>query len=118
MKFLSGLIGVIVLFLALAFALANRQPAAISLWPLDIEVHAPLCLLTLGTFVLGLLLGAVIAWFSLLPHRFTARRLRKELAALQDRIGDLQQTIIPPRAKNDSPLLASRSRRRFWRSRS
>ena len=119
MKFFTSLLGLFVLAVALAFALANRQSATISLWPFGIEVQAPLYLLTLGTFFLGLLSGAVIAWLSLLPHRLATRGLRKDLARLQEKIGELQQTVIPPEAhhdESDAPLLPGPKTRWFRRT--
>jgi uncharacterized integral membrane protein len=119
MKFISGLLGFLVIFMALAFALSNRQDATISLWPLGVEIQAPLYLLTLGTFLFGILVGAVIAWFAMIPHRMKARQLRKDLAALQGKVVDLQQTVLPPQTHDDDFLLAGpKSKRRFWESRS
>ena len=96
MKIFSGLLGFIVIAVALTFALANRQTAVVSLWPLGVEIQAPLYLLTLGTLLFGVLIGAAVAWFNLLPHRFKARRMRKDLVALQDKVASLQQTVVPP----------------------
>ncbi len=112
MKLISTLLSLTLLIAALAFALANRQNATVSLWPLGVEVQAPLCLLTLGTLLLGILLGAVITWFSAVQHRRTARQLRREIAGLQAKIDDLAQTVIPPQA-NDTTYLPSSSRIKF-----
>ncbi len=124
MKFLTGLFSFIVILLALAFALANRHPAVISLWPLGVEIEAPLFLLTLGTFLLGMLAGAAIIWFSMIPHRLRARQLCKELEILHNKVGELQQTVIPlqghdeRRRGGDSLLAGPQPKRRFWGSRS
>lgn len=96
MKLLSSLIGLAVLVLAITFAVTNRQPVALNLWPLEVVMQAPLSFLTLGTFLLGILVGAVSVWFSMLPHRLAARRMRKDFVALQDKIDDLQQSAIMP----------------------
>lgn len=113
MKLISGLIGLIILALALAFALNNRQSITISLWPFGLEVMLPLYLLSLGTLFIGLLAGATIGWTSALRHRFEARRLRKDITHLHDKLHDLQQTILPPDA--NGPTLPSPKRRwRMW----
>ncbi len=114
MKLFSGLIGLIILVLALCFALANRQSSTISLWPFGVEVVAPLYLLTLGTLFCGFLAGAIIAWFNMLPHRLNARRLRKEIALLHEKIGDLQQTVLAPRQADASLLTPPKPKWRFW----
>src|ERR1700733_4241560 len=93
MKLFSGLFGFILLLLALAFAISNRQAATISLWPFDAQVEAPLYLLTLGLLFIGLLLGAGFAWLSMMPHWLAARRLRGDITHLHDKLEELQQTI-------------------------
>jgi len=113
MKFLTGLIGLVLLALALCFALSNRQNAAISLWPLGLEVAAPLYLLTLGTLFAGFLLGLAAGWLGNLSHRFEARRLRKEISGLNDKIMDLQQTVLAPLRKENA-LPPPKSKWRFW----
>ncbi len=112
MKLFSGLFGLIILFLAVAFALANRETASISLWPFDAKMDAPLYLLTLGTFFAGLLVGALFAWFSMLPHHFESRRMRKDMSALHTKLEDLHRTIqTTPRSED---LLPPPPKRRFW----
>jgi uncharacterized integral membrane protein len=120
MKFLSALIGFILAVLALCFALANRQTATINLWPLDMAVEAPVYLLSLGTLFVGLMMGAVVAWLYMIPHRLRARRLHKDVILLNDKIHDLQQTVLAPEhaaRKPHLPFLTSKSLRRFWEPR-
>lgn len=119
MKLLSALIGFIIAVLALCFALSNRQMATLSLWPFDLEVQAPIYLLSLGTLFAGLIIGAIITTLAMIPHRLQARRLHKDIAKLNDKILDLQQTIISPTSSQDDlqqqrPFLTSKSLRRFW----
>ena len=96
MTFFSSLLGMAFLFVSLCFALSNRQSVTVSLWPFDIAITAPLFLLTLGFLLMGLLLGGVMVWFSCMPHRLAARRLRKDVTRLEKEVGTLQQQIIPP----------------------
>ncbi len=126
MKFISAILSSAVILLALAFALANRQDATISLWPFGVEIEAPLYLLTLGTLFFGILLGAVIAWFNLLPHRLRARQLRKDLAELQGKLADVQKTALPPvvipsvlsnHGHDDDMLEGPKPKWRLWGSR-
>ena len=117
MKFFSGIFGFIVMLLAVAFALSNRHEATISLWPLGVEIQAPLYLLTLGTLLVGIVIGSAITWFGMVPHRLRARRLGKDIAALQTKVANLQQTVIPPSSQesdNNALLAGPRPKRRFW----
>lgn len=96
MKIFSGFIGIIVLALALSFAVANRQIVTLNLWPFGIVIEDPLCVFTLGTLFFGVLAGTLMAWIAMLPHRLRARRLSKDLATMRERLQELQQTILPP----------------------
>jgi uncharacterized integral membrane protein len=115
MKIISGIIGFALLVLAVSFALSNRQSAVISLWPFGSEIEAPLYLLSLGTLFVGVLLGAVLGWVSMFPHRMQAMRLHKDVAALNQRLENLQQTIIVPSKPNMSFVGLDRSAKSKWR---
>jgi uncharacterized integral membrane protein len=116
MKLISWLITAALIFLAMAFALSNRQSVNVSMWPLNVAIQAPLFLLSLGTLFFGMLIGAVIGWLSSLPHRAQARRLRNDIASLHEQIEDLQRTSQPQRRREDQILLSGSGGRkwRFW----
>jgi uncharacterized integral membrane protein len=114
MKLLSGLIGFIVAVLATCFALNNRQTAVVSLWPFDLEVQAPVYLLTLGMLFLGLGIGALVAWLNMIPHRRRAKKLQKEILVLNKQIVGLQQAMTPPRLHDENFMALPKIRWRFW----
>ncbi len=119
MKFISGLFSFILIVIAVAFAISNRQSATISLWPLDVKIEAPLYLLTLGTLLFGVLAGAAIAWFSFLPHRLRAGQLRRALVELQDKVATIQPTVTPPvLSQNQNGDLQLAETKPKWRLRS
>lgn len=62
MKFLSWLFFIVVAAAAAAFAVSNRQPVAIDLWPLPFAAALPLYVLVLGGFAAGFVIGAAIFW--------------------------------------------------------
>jgi uncharacterized integral membrane protein len=115
MKFFSSLLTLLLLVFALVFALNNRQNVTISLWPFGVEVVVPLYLLALGTLFLGLVVGGITGWVSHLPHRIEARRLRRDIAGLRDKIEDLH-IATPPVERlewhGESP--PSKPKKRFW----
>jgi uncharacterized integral membrane protein len=116
MKFVSWLLTLSVLAVALCFAFNNRQSITVSLWPFGIEMVAPLYLLSLGTLFLGLLMGAVIGWISHLPHRIEARRLRRDIADLREKIDHFRSSVPLLESHGGAPLL--KSKWRFWENRS
>ncbi len=76
--------------LLVLFALSNRTPVALKLWPLDLEWDAPLSVAVFVVAALAFLLGAGIAWASSLPHRLRARRLDATVRSLQAELAELR----------------------------
>jgi uncharacterized integral membrane protein len=105
MKIISGLIGLVIILLAVCFALSNRQSAAISLWPMAGIIQAPLFLLSLGTLIFGVFVGGVIVWGSALAQRLEMRLLRREIKSLNEKIMDFQQSVIPLENTNNNSRL-------------
>ena len=64
MKYLSWILTIPVAIVAVVFAVTNRDPATLNLWPLGTTVEAPLFVLVLGSGLVGLILGGVITWLS------------------------------------------------------
>lgn len=84
-----------ILFLPLAglvvlFALSNRQPVELRLWPLDLVWQAPLSLAVLGAAAVAFLLGAGIVWLSDLPARGRSRSAQRRAAALERELDGLR----------------------------
>ncbi|MDE2006108.1 MAG: DUF1049 domain-containing protein [Rhodospirillales bacterium] len=71
------------LLLLVLFALSNRAPVALGLWPTGISVTLPVSIAILLAAALGFLAGALIAWIGGHPHRSRARRAEARLRALE-----------------------------------
>ena len=96
------LIVTIPLTVALAvFAVANRAPVPISLWPLDLTLDLPLFLLALGTFAVGLLLGAFLIWLPLLRWRHRARAEQRQVRRLEAELAAAR--ALPPERPQPAP---------------
>ena len=92
MKIFSGLFGLLVLFFVLSFALSNRQEIVVALWPFADAVTLPLYAVGLAPLFFGLIFGGLWGWIGGVPHRLRARRLNKELGALNEKIGELKKS--------------------------
>ena len=116
MKFLSALLGLLIFVASLIFALSNRQSVTVNLWPFDLEMTAPLYIMTLGALAVGLLIGSFYIWLTALPHRFTARRLGKDVTLLSGKIVELERELEPHRARSkEAHLLLPPPRWKFWK---
>ncbi|MSP47839.1 MAG: DUF1049 domain-containing protein [Alphaproteobacteria bacterium] len=74
--------------LVIDFALSNRAPVAIGLWPFDDLVEMPVYLLALGGLVLGFLTGAALAGFGTLSARLRARREAKRAETAERKLAE------------------------------
>lgn len=95
------IIGIVVV----VFAVSNRGPVPIDLWPLPITLSIPLFIVVLAAVAVGFAGGAIVTWFSAGRVRQRARLARrqvtgmeKDLHTLQDRIGELEDRQHPPKA--------------------
>jgi uncharacterized integral membrane protein len=88
MKFLSWLISLPFLIICVLFAVNNRQEVTIDCWPLDYDIKTPLFVVTLGGFLLGLILGATWLWFASLRTHLDKRKLAKEVTKLKTKLNE------------------------------
>ncbi|CAB3763935.1 LapA family protein [Paraburkholderia solisilvae] len=95
MKFIVWLIRVLVFVLLLVLALSNTQPATLNFlagyaWP------APLILIGLAFFVVGLLAGLVSALPGLFRLRLENGRLKRELRVARETPVVVEEPPLPP----------------------
>jgi lipopolysaccharide assembly protein A len=95
MKFIVWLIRVLVFVLLLVLALSNTQPATLNflagyVW------SAPLILIGLAFFVIGLLAGLVSAMPAVVRLRMENGRLRRELRVARETPAVVEQPPLPP----------------------
>lgn len=71
------------LFLLVLFALSNRQPVELGLWPTDVSIEVPVSLAVLGIAGLFFLFGALVAWAGTIAERDRARRAEATIRQLE-----------------------------------
>lgn len=69
--------------LVVLFALSNRQPVSLGIWPLDLTWQVSLSVAVLAVAALAFVLGALMVWFTSLGHRRRARRADAEIRKLE-----------------------------------
>jgi uncharacterized integral membrane protein len=97
MRIFSGFFGLIILALALSFALSNRQDVTVAMWPSSVSAEMPLYLVGLGPLFFGLLLGSLWGVVSSLAHRMRARRLGRELTDMNNKLKKMSGTDGAPK---------------------
>ena len=91
MRYVSWILTVPLMIVAVVFAITNRGGTTLNLWPLGITVEAPLFILVLGSALVGLLAGGAIAWLSAGAVRRRAREARHRAEALEREVARLRR---------------------------
>lgn len=78
------------------FAVANRQTALVSLWPLPFEIATPVFFLALAPLALGVFLGGVAAWLAGGKGRRLSRERARQIKTLEHAANQTTQTTTLP----------------------
>jgi len=93
---LRALIALPFLVVLILFALSNRQPVTLSLWPTGLELTAPAAVLILVGMAGAFLLGALFVWIPALGMRHRARRFERSTRDLQAQVAALKGSTPAP----------------------
>lgn len=99
-----------VAIIAVLFALNNREPVELSLWPFPIEIRLPLFLGLIAVLMVGVALGASLVWIGQARHRHRARagesmvlRQQREIEALRVKTMNAQRSAAATPDHNTAP---------------
>ena len=91
MRRLSWIITIPFTLIVVVFAITNRGPVTVTLWPLPWIAELPLYLVVLGSLLVGFLVGAAIAWLSAGRRRHEARLTAERLRGLSAELTRLKR---------------------------
>lgn len=91
MNRLVWIVTIPVAIVVVLFAVVNRAPVALNLWPFPWEIEAPLFLFTLGAIVFGFLFGALATFFSGSTTRAKLRQAQRDLAQAQGELAAVKR---------------------------
>ena len=98
MKLIGRLVLGLIAIVVVTFALANRGPVTLSLWPFAEDVTLPIYMAVLGALVLGLVAGGAVSW---LPKY----RLRRHARSAERRAASLERAVAAPAPPAPAPAL-------------
>lgn len=93
MKYVSWIITLPLIVVAVVFSVNHRQPVTIDLWPLPLAIEPPLYLVVLLAVFVGFLVGASIDWLSQGRNRRTARWRRYRIEELEREVAYLKRKL-------------------------
>ncbi len=103
MKRFSWILTLPLIAVAAIFAIANREPITLDLWPFEASPRLPLFVILLACLVVGLVVGSLATWLSAAPTRRRARQARRRVAELEREAARLRQerdraarAVVPP----------------------
>ncbi len=91
MRRFSWILTLPLIIVAVVFAVANRQPISLDLWPFELTPVIPLSAALLASLVLGLLVGGLAAWLSAGQTRKRAREERRRADEIEREIAQLRR---------------------------
>ncbi len=91
------------LVVLLSFALSNRLPVQLGLWPTGFSLELPLSMAILCVAGVAFLLGALFVWVAELQQRSRARRAEHALKLVEEQVRELKARLpasgmLPPGA--------------------
>jgi uncharacterized integral membrane protein len=89
-RYLSWIITIPVALVVVSFAVSNRDPVELALWPLPNTLVAPTYLAALIALLVGFLLGGLIAWSA-------QRRYRGRARVRGSRVAELERELVTER---------------------
>jgi uncharacterized integral membrane protein len=86
------------LLVLVVFALSNRAPIRLHLWPTDYALELPLSLAVLCAMAIAFVLGGALVWCSELAQRRRARRAEHAVRLLEAQVQELKARLeaFPP----------------------
>ncbi len=109
MKHLSWLVTLPVTLVVVVFAVSNRTPVEIDLFPLPWHPVLPAYLLVLASLFFGFLIGGAAAWIAGARHRRRVRRLAVEADLLSRELAEARRRSAPAVGEG-APALAPQGR--------
>lgn len=100
MRFITWLIGVAVAVFMVTFAVSNRTPVSVTVWPFPFALDLDLYIIILGAVLVGFSIGALVTWVAGGKHRRQVRRQRAEIRTLEGELNDTRSRLAEkPTAK-------------------
>lgn len=102
-KFIGSLILLVLVVIAVTFAVSNRSVVTISLWPLPVEPSVQLGATVLAAFAIGLIAGTGLMTWSRMKSRHQARSSQKRVASLEKVARETSTALPMPAAAAPEP---------------
>lgn len=107
---LTWIIMVPLALVVIVFSAVNLELVTLDLWPLPMEITVPLYALVLCVFIVGFVLGGIVAWASAGESRKRARnnmwraeKAERELRSVSNKLHDRERELADETEKKSLP---------------
>ncbi|HVO03964.1 MAG TPA: lipopolysaccharide assembly protein LapA domain-containing protein [Candidatus Cybelea sp.] len=104
-RFFGWIVTLAIIAIVTLFAVNNRAPVGVELWPLPWAPNIPLFLLTLLLILFGFLFGVVVMWFTGAKRRRQLRAAKRELEDARIELHTLRRR--PPEVRATGTAVAT-----------
>ena len=87
------IIAIPLLLIGILFALSNRQPVQLGLWPTDYAIQIPVSIAILVAMAIAFFIGGVVLWINVLGARGQARAAERARERLQAEVATLRSDL-------------------------
>ena len=101
MRYLYWLFLLVLAAPAVVFALSNQETVIVQIWPLPFEIPIVTYLLVFIPFLIGFLVGGVVAWFG--AGRKRTRNARRKADEAERKVRQLEQELSVARSEQSRP---------------
>jgi lipopolysaccharide assembly protein A len=110
LRLFTWIIMVPVALAVISFAVNNREGVGIDLWPAPYTLDVPVFAIVLISVVIGMMVGAIVAWFGGGKSRGRARAEARRATSAEREAADLRErmTSEEPAEPNDLKALPGR----------
>ncbi len=87
------IVAIPLLLIGILFALSNREPVKLGLWPTDYAIQVPVSLAILVAMGIAFFIGGIVLWISVLGARGRARSAERARERLQAEVATLRSDL-------------------------
>lgn len=96
MRLLTWIAGMTVALVTVLFAVSNREPVSVTLWPFPFALDLGLYGIVLVSVLAGFVVGSLVTWMAAGKNRRRVRQQRSEISTLEGELNSLRSRLDQP----------------------
>lgn len=93
------IVAIPLLLIGVLFALSNREPVKLGLWPTDYAIQVPVSIAILVAMAVAFFFGGIVLWINVLGARGRARSAERARERLQAEVATLRTDLAAAQSR-------------------